>query len=76
MLGIPWNSVYVLGVTIIRYLDSVRRLIVKVDYTSFHKIKDISGQENIMNFFWIIAWWWPLGKRVNIKVYMKRKYTI
>ena len=76
MPGIPWNSVYVLDVTIIRYLDSVRRLIVKVDYTSFHKIKDISGQENIMNFFWIIAWWWPIAKCVNIKVNIKSKFEI
>ena len=76
MPGIPWNSVYVLGVTIIRYLDSVGSLSVKVKYISVHKIKDISGEENIMNFFWIIAWWWPIAKCVNIKVYIKSKFKI
>ena len=74
--GIPWNSVYVVGVTIIRCLDSVESLSVKVDYISVHKIKDILGQENIMDFFWIIAWWYPIAKRVNIKVYIKRRFKI
>ena len=29
-----------------------------------------------MDFFWIIAWWYPIVKRVNVKVYINRKFKM